>query len=392
MKPKLLLITSMLCLSSAAFAAEPAVKETVQGNIFRPAKVEATPERIATLKLPEGFGIRVFAKDLKAPRMMAVGPDGSVYVTRRAPHGDVLKLPPDGKGEPETVARIPHVHGIAVRKGKMYLAAVRELYVADVKDDGSLGEIKRIYHDLPDAGQHPNRTLAFSPQGDLMLSVGSTANAAPEPNPESATLLKVRTDGSGRSIFASGLRNTIGFDWHPETGELYGMDHGIDWLGDDVHGEELNLLREGSKYGWPYVFEDGKRNPGDDPKPLTGKSWEEYAKMCEAPLLTATPHSAPMALLFYRGVQFPKDYAGDAFVTFHGSWNRGEASGYKIARLKFKDGKPQAFEDFVTGFYLPEEKAQFGRPCGLALHPDGSLLVSDDGGGVIYQIRYDSGS
>ncbi len=367
---------------------EPAVVESIQGKIFRPAVLDPTAERIAKLKIAAGFKISVFAKDLKAPRMMAVSTDGHVYVTRRAPQNDVILIrQDDGKSEPPvTVASIKDVHGIALKGNKLYLSAVREVFVADIRKDGTLGDPVKLYNDLPDAGQHPNRTLAFGPDGRLFLSVGSTCNACPEPNTENATMLEIKPDGSGRSVVATGLRNTIGFDWHPETGGLYGMDHGIDWLGDETQLEELNLIASGKNYGWPYVFENGKPNPADDPKKMTGMTWEKYAATCEAPLLTETAHSAPMALLFYQGSEFPANCRGDAFVTFHGSWNRGEASGYKVMRLKFKESKPTEFEDFLTGFYVPGEKGQFGRPCGLALMPDGSMLLSDDGSGIIYRI------
>ncbi len=366
------------------------VKSKITGNLNRPEQLEATDGRIKTLKVADGFALSVFAKDLGEPRMMAATPDGKLYVTRRGEKGDVLLIEDtDGDHKADksrTVLKLPHVHGIAVRDGTLYLATVRELYSAKILEGGEPGELKRIYDDLPDAGQHPNRTMAFSPEGKLYLSVGSTCNAAPEPNKESATLLEIATDGGERRIHCSGLRNTIGFGWHPGTGKLYGMDHGIDWLGDDSQKEELNELKEGAKYGWPFVFEEGKANLADDPKETTGLSWEEYAKTCEPCVLTATAHSAPMALLFPSTEQFPKDFGGDALVTFHGSWNRGEPSGYSVMRLRFEGGKPVKFEPFIEGFYRAEEEGQFGRPCGLVESKDGSVLMSDDGAGVIYRI------
>lgn len=384
------ILSCLLACTAFAVAAEKPFTTKIEGNVFRPAHVEATEMRMADLKVADGFTITVFAKGLKEPRMMAVGPDGGVYVTRRGEEGEVLLLRDrndDGLAEePESVLKLPHVHGIAIREKTVYLAAVREVYSAPILDDGSFGELKTLYDDLPDAGQHPNRTLAFDPSGKLYLSIGSTCNAALEPNPESATMLELETDGSGRKIFAKGLRNTIGFDWHPVTGKLYGMDHGIDWLGDDTQQEELNELQRGKNYGWPFVFEDGKPNPGDDPKPKTGKTWGEYAATCEPNLLGATAHSAPMALLFPSTKHFPESFEGDALVTFHGSWNRGEVSGYKVSRLRFEEGKPVRFEDFVTGFYIESNKSQFGRPCDLAEWSDGTVLMSDDAGGVIYRI------
>jgi glucose/arabinose dehydrogenase len=362
----------------------------VEGNIFRPAELEPSAARMAKLKVAEGYAIAVFARDLKQPRMMATTPDGRVYVTRRGEDGEVLMLADkngDGLAEEATpVLKLPHVHGIAIRDGTVYLATVREVYSAPLKADGSIGELTTLYKDLPDAGQHPNRTLRFGPSGTLYLSVGSTCNAALEPNPESATILELKADGSGRKIHATGLRNTIGFDWHPGTLRLYGMDHGIDWLGDDTQREELNELKPGKNYGWPFVFEDGKPNPADNPKEKTGMSWEEYARTCEPSLLSTTAHSAPMALLFPSGKHFPEDFNGDALVTLHGSWNRGEPSGYKVVRLRFENEQPVKFEDFVTGFYEVSEKGQFGRPCGLVEWNDGTILMSDDGGGVIYRI------
>jgi glucose/arabinose dehydrogenase len=392
MKVTLLLLAASL----AAVAEENPGVTTITGSVFRPAKLPATEERIAALEVADGFTVTVFAEGLGAPRMMAALPDGKVYVTRRGENGDVLLLEDrdhDGVAEPaKTVLKLPHVHGIAVRDETVFLATVRELYSAPIREDGSFGELKTLYSDLPDAGQHPNRTLAFGPSGALYLSVGSTCNAAPEPNKESASLLEVKPDGSGRKVFASGLRNTIGFDWHPGTLKLYGMDHGIDWLGDDSQKEELNELKEGKDYGWPFVFEDGKPNPARDPREHTGKSWAEYAEDCEPSVLAHTAHSAPMALLFPGKKQFPAGFHGDALVTLHGSWNRGEASGYSVVRLRFRDGAPAAFENFISGFYLPGEKAQFGRPCGLVEWKDGTVLMSDDSGGVIYRIWHSAGA
>jgi glucose/arabinose dehydrogenase len=139
--------------------------------------------------------------------------------------------------------------------------------VADIQPDGTLSELKTLYNDFPDAGQHPNRTMEFGLDGRLYLSVGSTCNACNEPNPENATLLRVDTDGSGRRIFAKGLRNTIGFDWHPTTQKLFGFDHGADWLGDEQPREKLNELKDGDDYGWPWVYEDRRFNRTIEPPP-----------------------------------------------------------------------------------------------------------------------------
>ena len=230
------------------------------------------------------------------------------------------------------------------------------------------------------------------PDGKLYISVGSTCNACSEANPENATILRVEPDGSSRQIFASGLRNTIGYGFEPATGELYGMDHGIDWLGDAAQPEELNHIVEGHKYGWPYVYADSRFNPQDDPPGKIPMS--EWAAQSAEPVGLYTPHAAPMQLVFYTGSQFPHAYRGDAFVAMHGSWNRKPPSGYEVLRIHFENGRPVTFEPFVTGFLTTTDDGgfgQLGRPVGLAMAADGSLLMADDSNGVIYRIGYEGG-
>lgn len=333
---------------------ERQVFQSIDGHVNEPARLAPHPGLVRRLQLPRGFRIAPFAEKLEAPRMMAVNTNGDVYVTRRHPHNDVLLLRDgDGNGVAETVrpvAMIENVHGIALREGQVFLAAVRRLYVAAILPDGGLGEPRPLYGDLPDAGQHPNRTLRFAPDGRLFLSVGSTNNAAPEPNPESATMLVVATDGSGRAVFARGLRNTIGFDWHPGTGEMWGLDHGIDWLGDNVHREELNLLVGGADYGWPFIYDDQQFNRHQNPEETTGLTWEEYAARTAPPVLGLTPHTAPMDMLFYTGSQFPAHYRDYAFLALHGSWNRADPKGYKVVTIYFRDGQPARRGQLSHGF------------------------------------------
>ena len=369
---------------------QKSVKASYEGHIFKPEQVDPTEARVAQLKAPAGFKITKFADKLEKPRMLAVAPNGDVYVSNRD-KGTVTLLRDtnqDGKADQtRQVAQAANLHGLAIRDGKLYVAAIRDLYVADIQKDGSLSPLKRLYDDLPDAGQHPNRTLSFAPDGTLYLSVGSTCNACDEGNKENATLLQVKTDGSGRSVYAKGLRNTIGFGWHPRTGQLFGFDHGIDWLGDEQQHEELNEIREGADYGWPFVFENGKANPADEPP--GGQTHAQYAAKTVSPKLLYKAHSAPLGMVFYNGKQFPQEYQNDAFVTMHGSWNRAEPSGYKLVRVRFNaQGQPEKFEDFVTGWLVNDNQAQFGRVCGIAQHADGSLLVSDDANGVIYRVAY----
>jgi glucose/arabinose dehydrogenase len=365
------------------------ITASMSGNVFKPAKVDATDERVSQLKVPAGFKVSKFADNLGKPRMIVAHTNGNVYVTSRDA-GTVTLLRDtnkDGKADDtKVVAKREHMHGITIHNNKMYLVTVKEVFSTDIKEDGTLGELKMIMKDLPDGGQHANRTIAFGPDGMMYITVGSTCNACNETSKESATIIQAKADGTGRKIYAKGLRNTIGFDWHPQTKDLYGLDHGIDWLGDESQEEELNKIIEGGDYGWPYVYEDGKPNPGDEPP--QGMTYAEYAKKTKFPELTYTAHSAPLDMIFYTGSQFPAAYKNDAFVTMHGSWNRAKPTGYNIVRLHFENGKPAKFEDFMTGFLVEDNKSQFGRVVGLAQHPDGSLLVTDDANGVVYKIAY----
>lgn len=359
-------------------------------SVFKPNKVQPTAERVAQIVAPSGFTVQPFASGLGNARIIAVSDKGFVYVTRRE-EGDVVLLKDedgDGKadGPPVVVASRAGMHGIAIRGDKVYLVTVKEVFVADTKEDGSFGPLTMIIGDLPDAGQHPNRVMAFGPDGMLYISVGSTCNACNESNPENATILRATPDGKSRTIFASGLRNTIGFDWSPQTGELWGLDHGIDFLGDEVQPEELNRIELGKKYGWPHVWGDGGLNPQSTPPGgITKQQWRDASTPM---VLGYTAHAAPMQMKFYTGSTFPSDYAGDAFATMRGSWNRNPASGYEIVRVHFENGQPKTIEPFVTGFLTDGGKTHIARPVGLAVAKDGALLMADDANGVIYRVAY----
>ena len=361
--------------------------DTIVAHTFFPEHRMTPPNPGRALRAPEGFGVDVFAIGVTGARMIAVADDGTVYVTRPEA-GEVTMLRGDATGPAQpslAAAGLPGVHGIAVRGRQMYLATAKAVFVADINDNGSLGDRRIIVSDLPDGGQHSRRTIGIGPDGMLYISVGSDCNACAEPDGEHATMLRAPLTGGTREVFAKGLRNTIGFDWDPKSHELWGMDNGIDFVGDNEPPEELNRLMEGSDYGWPFRFGNNLVNRLFDRSKV---SESEFEKPTVAPVLTYDAHSAPLAMLFYNGNQFPVAYRTSAFVALHGSWNRETPTGYKVMRIVFRDGRPERFEDFLTGFLVDNNKAQIGRPAGLAVAKDGSLLVSDDSNGVIYRVSY----
>ena len=395
--PKLLIaLAACTMLTTPALAQEKGVpgqrkpEFVVTGAINKPTQL---PANVAGLKVPAGYQVSVAAENLGNARIVTTAPDGTVYISRRN-EADVLMLRDrdrDGRYETrQVVAARPNLHGIALHDGIMYLVATRMLWSAPVNPDGTLGELKMLADDLPDAGQHANRTLAVGPDGRLYVSVGSTCNECNESNVENATILSMTTEGKSRRIYASGLRNTIGFDWNPANGQLWGLDQGMDWLGDDDQPEELNRIEPGKKYGWPYIYADGKRNP--HLTPMNGLTPDDWDRTSQRMTLGYTAHAAAMQLKFARAAGFPRDVQGDAFATFRGSWNRSEPSGYEVMRIRFDGaGNPTGMEPFLTGFLTTGpggEAAWTGRPTGLAFAPDGSMLVTDPENGVLYRVRY----
>ncbi len=381
---------------SSACSSDKTAQPTDSGGLGASADVEVTghifkapqlpPPDVDKIKVPNGFVVSKAAEGLGNPRIIAVNDDGTIYVTRRD-QGDVLmfKEGSDGKLDaPVLAASRPGVHGLALYEGKAYLATPHEIFRGDILADGTFGPLDMIIHDLPDAGQHNTRTVQIGPDKMMYISVGSTCNECNEPNPENATILRASLDGKQRAVWASGLRDTIGWGWQPQTGELWGMDQGMDWLGDQVPPEELNKIERGKRYGWPFFWGDNQVNPHLDPPATLSKA--EWLKSVTPIALGYTSHAAPMQLSFYDGAQFPTEYRGDAFVSMRGSWNRKPASGYEVVRIHFQDGQAKSIEPFVTGFITSD--GERGRLSGNAVAKDGSLLFTDDRNGVLYRVTY----
>lgn len=392
---KVLRSIALLLVAASAVGAQRRPPVAANSVIDRPERLPWSPATPGELRVPAGFAVNAFATGLGSPRMMAVGPDGTVYVTR-GDSGDVVALKDsDGDGRADSrivVARnLPGVHGIAIQGNRFYFATVASVFMADAGFDGRPGPTRMILDGLPNGGQHARRTVQFGPDGMMYISVGSTCNDCVEPNPENATILRVAPNGASRTVFARGLRNTLGWGWNPQTRELWGFDQGADFRGNDIPPEELNLIREGGNYGWPFCY--GQRvvdrwSHYDPPNHMTP---EAYCSSTEPSALSYQAHSAPIGMVFYTGTQFPSQFQGDAFVSMHGSWNRSPVSPAKVIRVRFQNGRPYGTEDFVSGFLTNGSQSLIGRPAGLVVAGDGALLISDDANGAIYRVAYGSG-
>ncbi|MEO7964541.1 MAG: PQQ-dependent sugar dehydrogenase [Gemmatimonadaceae bacterium] len=276
-----------------------------------------------------------------------------------------------------------------MRGADVWLASPTQLWRTTQTVGGGLNTSTLISSDLPPAGQHRARTIAVGPDNRLYISAGSTCNACDDPTPENATIMRAQLDGSGRTVYARGLRHTVGFGWHPTTGVLWGMDMQADWRGDNQPPEELNKIVADANYGWPYCYNDKRVDQAYQLDP-PGSTKEDFCPTTMAPTLTIQAHNSPLGMTFYTGTQFPTEYRNDAFVALHGSWNRNPPGGYKVVRIHFDNGTPVKVEDFVTGFLGNGGREQFGRPTGIAVAPDGALLFADDNNGVIYRVAFES--
>ncbi|MBD3581710.1 PQQ-dependent sugar dehydrogenase [Flavobacterium selenitireducens] len=384
MKYLLLLIACVSVAAQKGIPPKEVVNATITTKYAQPMPFK--PELVSQLKAPAGYEVIATASGLGKPRMLYAAPNDRLYITRRDA-GDVLMLSepkPDGTFANLTtaVSDFKGVHGITMKDGWLFLLNNNELRRYKLLADGTadMESKQTLINDLPSGGQHSNRTMDFGPDGMLYLTVGSVCNDCVG-DKETATVLWVDPKTWQRGIYASGLRNTIGIDWHPKTGELWGLDNGSDYKGDNWPPEELNKLVNGADYGFPFGY--GKREIDKTREDPGGTTKEEVVAASQPSVMEFPAHAAPIAFQFFTSGGFN----GDGLVCWHGSWNRSEPDGFKVERIKFKDGQPVSSEDFLSGFYLKAANQQFGRPTGLVITANGTVFVSDDSNGVIYRIQ-----
>jgi len=365
-------------------------------------------------RVMEGFTATPFITGLEHPRRLLVLPNNDVIVAEQKTGYLTLLRDQDGDGkadyiqryaddfkapyglayregfvlvaDQEGIWRVPHVSG-AVRAGRPDQPKITDVPPEQRKSvPAAYGQEmitqKGVFGVV--AG-HQNRHLAIDPKtGALFVGVGSAGNIGVEPEVK-ASIQRFEADGSNQTTFASGMRNPTTLAFHPTTGELYVGVQERDGLGDNLPPDYLTRVEKGAFYGWPYAY------IGPNPQPGFAHRAPEKVKAAIVPDVLFQPHSSVLDLVFYDGEQFPAEYRGDAFVALKGSWNRSEPTGYKVVRVRFKDGRPEgSYENFVTGFWVSgQHRAEvWGRPAALAVMKDGSLLIADDTGGTIWRLSY----
>jgi glucose/arabinose dehydrogenase len=338
---------------------------------------------------PAGATVSLFAADLPNVRFLRFTPAGDLLAT--LPRSSrVLRLEPDRNGDGlsdgrhEILFGLNRPHGLDLHDGWLYVAETDA--VVRVRFDPATGKtsgpFERVVKGLPGGGNHWTRTLRFGPDGWMYVSIGSTCNVCIEEDRRRAAIVRYRPDGSGEEIFATGLRNSVGFDWRPEDGQIYATDNGRDLLGDDFPPCELNKVVRGGFYGWPIA------NGGRVPDPDFGKGQEARIASSIPPVHDFRAHNAPLGMTFLRGEGAPAEYRGAAVVALHGSWNRTRKDGYKVVSLHWGVDREVVEKDFLTGFLGASDDDVFGRPVDVAEGRDGSLYVSDDHAGSVYRVAW----
>ncbi|HMN43400.1 MAG TPA: PQQ-dependent sugar dehydrogenase [Povalibacter sp.] len=342
----------------------------------------ATDKVIANVRLPPGFKLEVYADDVPFARSMALGAKGTLFVGTRKGVVYALTGTPGSGVKPTTrtlAGKLNQPNGVAFRDGALYVAEVSRITRYDGIESSldQVPEPKVVRDDFPKDGHHGWKYIAFSPDGKLYVPIGAPCNVCNQPG--YAVITRMNPDGSDREVFARGIRNTVGFTWHPTTRELWFTDNGRDYLGDDAPPCELNVApRPGLDFGFPYCHGKDIKDP-------------EFGKLGDCgriapPVQLLDAHVAPLAVKFYTGSAFPERYRNLVFIAEHGSWNRSEKSGYRITTVKLDGNQAVSYEPFATGFNRGNEV--YGRPVDLLLLDDGSFLVSDDQAGAIYRLSY----
>ena len=348
----------------------------------------STLNNLSNILLPNGFKIEVFAEGIIGPRQMAEGSNGEIYIGSRKSGKIVLIQDRDKNGKTDYMRIIAEnlnqPSGVSFYSGDLYIAEIDKIWkISDISawlraNSNGLPQLELVTDNLPDDEWHGWKWMKHDSAGRIYVNVGAPCNVCVRDDERYASILRI--DSNSYEIVARGVRNSVGFDWHPVTEELFFTDNGRDWLGDETPPCELNRVQnDGSFYGFPY------HHGANIADPDFGSAKHGYELV--PPVYEFEAHSAPTGLAFYDKDMFPEEYDNAAFITLHGSWNRSSKVGYKVVAAQFdKAGNLETLHDFMTGF-LDGEKT-IGRPAAPFILSDGSLLVSDDFQNLIYRVTF----
>ena len=342
--------------------------------------------RLQDIQLPEGFQIEIYAENVENARQMALGDKGTIFVGSRRLGKVHAVIDSDGDQKADKVLLVAEnlfmPSGLAFKDGALYVAEVNKIWkYADIEQNlTNIPSPELISDAYPDDSHHGWKYLGFGPDGQLYVPVGAPCNICEKEEEIYSSMTRLKLDGSAPEIYAKGIRNSVGFDWHPVTGDLWFTENGRDWLTDDTPPDELNRITEkGQHFGYPYCHGGTLA----DPKFGDKRECSEFV----APAQNLNAHVAAIGMTFYTGKKFPEKYHNQILIAEHGSWNRKEPDGYRITCVTLdKDSKATSYEVFAEG-WLKEDEA-WGRPSDVLMMPDGSILVSDDTADLIYRISY----
>ena len=336
------------------------------------------------VRLPDGFEINIYAENVNNARSMTLSPNGTLFVGTRQAGSVYAILDTDRDYQADEVIVVARnlnmPNGVAFKGGDLYVAELNRVLRYD-KIENRLRNPPNpavVNDGFPADPHHGWKFIRFGPDNRLYVPVGAPCNVCEREDQRYASIMRMQPDGSELEIFAHGVRNTVGFDWHPETKELWFTDNGRDMLGDNIPPDELNHApRRGLHFGFPYLHGKNILDPDFGKK----RNLDNMVR----PAMELGPHVAALGMRFYDGIMFPKEYKDQIFIAEHGSWNRTVPIGYRITLVRLEGGKAISYEVFADG-WLKESGSKWGRPVDLLIMPDGSMLVSNDYGNAIYRI------